>query len=175
MPAKRVHLGEGRVPALRRLLLEACEELTLTLQDPFYRLDTQGGEQLAFQVGVTDEEALPCHLTACRGSIALVSESPPEEPLPRCVAQSGNRDPSPRRPEPTQVVADIRHPTHRDDLDALRAEAAARSSREHHPQGRGVARPLDQYDGGDVCGVTAHSCHVRRTRCWSLLRQPRPS
>lgn len=55
------------------------------------------------------------------------------------------------------MVADIRHPTHRDDLDALRAEAAARSSREH-PQGLGVARPLDQYDGGDVCGVTAHSC-----------------
>lgn len=53
------------MPALRRLLLEACEEptLTLTLQEPFYRLDTQGGEQLAFQVGVTDEEALPCQLT----------------------------------------------------------------------------------------------------------------
>jgi len=158
------------VPALRRLLLEACEEFTLTLtpQNPFYRLDTQGGEPLAFQVGVTDEEALPCHLTACRGSIAFVSASPPEEPLLRCVAQSGNRDPSPHRPEPTRVVADIRHPTHRDDLDASRAEAAARSSR-GHPQGRGVARPLAPYDGVTSAGLLLTAAHVRRARCWSYF------
>ena len=131
--------------------------LALELDDCLDRIDAEGTDELALQVGVTHEEPVE----AQPGPL----ERPLEEALLCPIAQAGERDTETVWPDEVEEAADARRATERHDADPFGVEVTATAYGQ--PLQRSlVADAFDQNDlpqsdsGGQILGRVPGACGI---------------
>lgn len=132
----------------RRLPLEGAErfEVTLSVDDPFNGGDSQGTDQLVFQVRDTHEEAESLHAGAREvGAETGPFETALEVALLCRVTEARQSDVGPPTAEPIQEAPDVLRPSHGHDADAFGIQVAAAPLRQRL-ECELVADPFDEHD-----------------------------
>jgi hypothetical protein len=160
----------------RGLLLQCAKrsKVTLSLNDLFHGDGTQGADQLVLQVGRAYEEAQPLHVDASEpGAEAGPLETAPEVSLLPGVADTGQPDVQPARPEQVQELSDrLRAPDghNRNPLSMKVATTALGQSL----QRTSVAQSLNQHNGTrNATSVQCASCGDEGCTGISRLRSRR--
>src|SRR6185437_11021243 len=118
---------------LRGLLLQGPERahLALRFDDGFDRVDSEGADELVFEIGDADEEPERFHVVETE----VGAESGALEPAAEVgdlaqVAESRHADVGPVRSEPLEATPDVRRATHRHHRDPLTGEITPAARRE---------------------------------------------
>lgn len=165
-------LTEGAVTPYG-LLLEAAEtaavaEAVQCLHDEF---GAEGTVQLALEIRCADEESAAAELGERVGPVAVASKGRQEDVCLARVTQTGDAGPTPhirqtrhagRTPlvaQPGEVMADVGHAAHVDDVGM--AQPACVREHSHH---RRIARPLDEHRGACGGGCRVHAPNIPSPR-----------
>src|SRR5262249_54969815 len=133
-----------------RLLLQRAErtEVSVRAHDLLHGLCAESPDQLVLEVGLADVEPEPLHGRAGEaGAEARSLQAAAEIPLLAGVAEAGEPNAKPCRPEPVQEPRDRLRAADRHDPDAFDSEITA-AALGQRLDGAAVADPLNEHDGG---------------------------
>ena len=128
-----MHLLGGAPISLGRLFLEGPErpQLALRLDELLDRVHSEGPDQLVFEIGVAGEEAQRFQVGMVAGCVvARLGQTPSDIGGLGDVVEPGEGGVRASGTEPAEEVADVRRPSHRDDVDSAGDEVVTPPRRE---------------------------------------------